>query len=69
MGGEEKKMGMKGCWRGRLMLEEVEVGRENVVGDMGKGDDVGLKILKMGRLKVAFSKIGRGKEGLKVAVS
>ncbi|MCY7850103.1 acyl-CoA dehydrogenase family protein [Bacillus haynesii] len=69
IGPEEKKMGIKGSSTATLILEEVEVPSNNVLGHVGKGHHVALNILNMARLKLAFSNIGMAKQALNLAVS
>ncbi|MBJ7888118.1 acyl-CoA dehydrogenase family protein, partial [Bacillaceae bacterium HSR45] len=69
IGPEEKKMGIKGSSTATLILEEVEVPSDNVLGHIGKGHHVALNILNMARLKLAFSNIGTAKQALNLAVS
>jgi alkylation response protein AidB-like acyl-CoA dehydrogenase len=69
VGPEEKKMGIKGSSTATLILEEVSIPIENVLGKVGKGHRVALNILNMARLKLAFSNIGTSKQALKLAVN
>ncbi len=69
VGPEEKKMGIKGSSTAALILDEVSVPIENVLGKVGKGHHVALNILNMARLKLAFSNIGASKQALKLAVT
>jgi alkylation response protein AidB-like acyl-CoA dehydrogenase len=69
IGPEEKKMGIKGSSTATLILDEVRIPTENVLGKVGKGHHVALNILNMARLKLAFSNIGTSKQALKLAVT
>ena len=69
VGPEEKKMGIKGSSTAALILDEVSVPIENVLGKVGKGHHVALNILNMARLKLSFSNIGASKQALKLAVT
>ncbi|MED1863750.1 acyl-CoA dehydrogenase family protein [Fictibacillus nanhaiensis] len=69
VGPEEKKMGIKGSSTATLVLDEVSIPIENVLGKVGKGHYVALNILNMARLKLAFSNIGTSKQALKLAVT
>lgn len=68
VGPEEKKMGIKGSSTATLILDEVRIPIENVLGEIGKGHHVALNILNLARLKLAFSNIGTAKQALKLAV-
>jgi alkylation response protein AidB-like acyl-CoA dehydrogenase len=69
VGPEEKKMGIKGSSTATLILEDVNIPIENVLGQVGKGHYVALNILNMARLKLAFSNIGTSKQALELAVN
>lgn len=68
VGSEEKKMGIHDSSTATLILEDVEIPVENVLGEVGKGHRVALHILNMARLKLAFSNIGAAKRALQLAV-
>lgn len=68
VGQEEEKMGIKGSSTATLILEDVSVPRDNVLGEVGKGHKVAMNILNMARLKLAFSNIGTAKQALQLAV-
>ncbi len=61
IGLEEKKMGIKGSSTATLILEDVVIPAENVLGQVGKGHHVALNILNFARLKLAFGNIGTAK--------
>ncbi len=69
IGQEEEKMGIKGSSTATLILQDVVVPRENVLGEVGKGHKVAMNILNMARLKLAFSNIGTSKQALQLAVT
>ncbi|KOS60492.1 acyl-CoA dehydrogenase family protein [Lysinibacillus agricola] len=69
VGPEEEKMGIKGSSTATLILEDVEVPKKNILGDVGKGHKVAMNILNMARLKLAFSNIGTSKQALQLAVN
>ncbi|MFJ7914153.1 MULTISPECIES: acyl-CoA dehydrogenase family protein [unclassified Lysinibacillus] len=69
IGQEEEKMGIKGSSTATLILEDVVVPRDNVLGEVGKGHKVAMNILNMARLKLAFSNIGTSKQALQLAVN
>ncbi|MHB8074178.1 acyl-CoA dehydrogenase family protein [Desulfosporosinus fructosivorans] len=57
-GPEEKKMGIKGSSTRQVILEDVLVPVENVVGELGRGHVVAFNILNVGRFKLAAGAIG-----------
>lgn len=69
VGQEEEKMGIKGSSTATLILEDVAVPSDNVLGDVGNGHKVAMNILNMARLKLAFSNIGTSKQALQLAVN
>ncbi|MGE6378470.1 acyl-CoA dehydrogenase family protein [Peribacillus muralis] len=69
IGPEEKKMGIKGSSTATLILEDVSVPAQNVLGEVGQGHHVALNILNMARLKLSFSNIGASKQALELAVN
>ena len=63
-GAEEKKMGIKGSSTTPLVLTNVAVPVENVLGDIGCGHVIAFNILNLGRLKLAAACIGGAKDVL-----
>ncbi len=57
-GPEEQKMGIKGSSTRQVILEDVKVPVENVVGEVGRGHVVAFNILNVGRFKLAAAAIG-----------
>ncbi|MDY0407144.1 acyl-CoA dehydrogenase family protein [Virgibacillus sp. 179-BFC.A HS] len=68
VGAEEKKLGIKGSSTATLIMEDVYVPPENVLGTVGKGHHIALNILNLARLKLAFANVGASKQALSVAV-
>jgi alkylation response protein AidB-like acyl-CoA dehydrogenase len=64
-GKEEHKLGIKSSSTRRLILEDVKVPVENVLGEIGKGAYIAFNILNLGRLKLGVGAIGAAKELLK----
>ncbi len=62
LGAEEKKMGIKGSSTRQVMLENVRVPRENLLGEVGKGHHIALGILNIGRFKLAAGAVGGAKD-------
>jgi alkylation response protein AidB-like acyl-CoA dehydrogenase len=67
-GPEEKKMGIKGSSTRTLILQDVLVPKENLLGELGKGHVIAFNILNIGRYKLAVGTIGGSKRILEVAV-
>ncbi|HZK84463.1 MAG TPA: acyl-CoA dehydrogenase family protein [Desulfosporosinus sp.] len=57
-GPEEQKMGIKGSSTRQVILEDVLVPVENIVGELGRGHVVAFNILNVGRFKLAAGAIG-----------
>jgi len=60
----EKKMGIRGSETAELIFEDVMVPKENVLGRVGRGALVGMKILECGRLGLGAAALGASKEAL-----
>lgn len=67
-GPEEKKMGIKGSSTRQVILEDVMVPVENVVGEVGRGHVVAFNILNVGRFKLAAGAIGSASVVLETAL-
>ncbi|MDC3412333.1 acyl-CoA dehydrogenase family protein [Aquibacillus sp. 3ASR75-11] len=67
-GPEEKKMGIKSSSTRTLILEDVEVPVENVLGEIGRGHVIAFNILNVGRYKLAIGGVGGSKLGIELAV-
>lgn len=67
IGREEHKLGLKGSSTCRLLLDNVSVSAENVLGKLGEGAKVALYTLNLGRFKIAASSLGQGKNLLGIA--
>ncbi|MED4731521.1 acyl-CoA dehydrogenase family protein [Aneurinibacillus migulanus] len=66
-GPEEKKMGIKGSSTRPLILENVEVPVENLLGEAGKGHKIAFNILNIGRYKLGVGAIGASKWAIQLA--
>lgn len=66
-GPEEKKMGIKGSSTRPLILEEVKVPVENVLGEIGRGHVIAFNILNVGRYKLAAGCVGTSKWALELS--
>ncbi|MEJ8765463.1 acyl-CoA dehydrogenase family protein [Oceanobacillus sp. HCA-5259] len=69
IGPEENKLGIKGSSTATLILEDVRIPKENVLGKVGKGHHIALNIMNLARLKLAFANIGTAKQSLELAVN
>ncbi len=67
-GAEEQKMGIKGSSTRQVILENVAVPKENLLGEAGQGHIIAFQILNLGRLKLATGAVGGCKEMLRLAV-
>lgn len=68
VGPEEHKMGLKGSSTCQVILEEVAVPQENVLGEVGKGHRIAFNVLNIGRLKLAPAVLGGKKQSIAGAV-
>ncbi len=68
-GKEEHKLGMKGTSTRRLILENVTIPVDNLVGDIGKGHYAAFCALNMGRFKLEAGAVGGIKETLAVCAT
>ncbi len=66
-GKEEHKLGIKSSSTRRVILEEVRVPVENVLGEVGKGAYIAFNILNFGRFGLGAGAMGAAKDALKVA--
>ena len=64
-GKEESKMGIKGSSTRPVVLSDVKVPVENVLGEIGKGHQSALGVLDIGRLKLGVASTGGSKEVIK----
>ena len=67
-GQEEHKLGIKGSSTRQLILENVQVPAENLLGQAGRGHKIAFNILNVGRFKLGCGSVGAAKECLEVAV-
>ncbi|MDQ0188905.1 acyl-CoA dehydrogenase family protein [Alicyclobacillus cycloheptanicus] len=67
-GPEEKKMGIKASSTRPLILEDVKVPVENLLGEPGRGHVIAFNILNIGRYKLAVGSVGGMKTALEMAV-
>lgn len=67
-GHEEKKLGLDGSSTTALVLNDVKVPVENVLGEIGNGHLVAFNILNLGRLKLGTRNLGAAKIALNTAI-
>jgi alkylation response protein AidB-like acyl-CoA dehydrogenase len=67
-GAEEKKMGIKSSSTRTLILEDVQVPVENLLGEFGKGHVIAFNILNIGRYKLAVGVVGGSKNAFELSV-
>lgn len=67
-GAEEKKMGIKSSSTRTLILEDVPVPVENVLGEFGRGHVIAFNILNIGRYKLAVGAVGGSKSAFEMTV-
>jgi alkylation response protein AidB-like acyl-CoA dehydrogenase len=67
-GAEEKKMGIKGSSTRTLILEDVPVPLENLLGEPGRGHVIAFNILNIGRYKLGVGVVGGAKRAFEVTV-
>ena len=67
-GAEEHKMGIKGSSTVQLFMENLEVPKENLLGEIGKGHKIAFNILNVGRFKLGVGSLGGAKMAFDEAV-
>lgn len=68
-GPEENKMGIKGSSTRQVILEDVKVPVENLLGEINKGYKIAFNILNIGRLKLGAGSVGGSRSALKLAAT
>ena len=68
-GPEEHKLGIRGSSTRQLILEDVDVPVENVLGQVGQGHKIAFNILNIGRLKLGGIAAGGARKCLQAAVA
>jgi alkylation response protein AidB-like acyl-CoA dehydrogenase len=56
-------MGLKGTSTAQVVLENVRVPVENLLGEAGKGHKIAFNVLNIGRLKLSATVLGAAKAG------
>ncbi|CAG0893181.1 unnamed protein product [Darwinula stevensoni] len=68
LGKKEEKLGIKASSTCNLILEDCEIPKENVLGDLGMGFKIAMDTLDGGRIGVAAQALGIGQAALEVAI-
>ena len=68
-GKKEEKMGIRATSTAELILENVEVPIENLLGQRGKGFKIAMEILNTGRVGLAGGNVGGSKTALKYVLN
>lgn len=68
-GAEEKKMGIKSSSTRTVILQDVPVPVENLLGEPGRGHVIAFNILNVGRYKLAVGAVGSAKRALEIATN
>ncbi len=63
-GPDEHKMGLLGCTTSTIILEDVKVPVENVLGEVGQGHKAAFNILNIGRFKLGAMTVGICKKAI-----
>lgn len=69
IGPEEKKMGLKGSSTAQVILQDVKVPADNLLGEVGKGHKIAFNVLNIGRLKIAATTTGMAKSAFAEAAT
>ncbi|KAA9028515.1 acyl-CoA dehydrogenase family protein [Niallia endozanthoxylica] len=65
---EEKKMGLEGSSTCSVILDNVKVPVENVIGEIGKGHVIAFNVLNIGRHKISAASLGTAKRAIELSV-
>ncbi|GAB3053248.1 acyl-CoA dehydrogenase family protein [Virgibacillus ainsalahensis] len=68
IGPEEQKMGLKGSSTTSIVLNDLKIPVENVLGEIGRGHSIAFNILNIGRHKISATCLGTSKRALELAV-
>ncbi|MED4755337.1 acyl-CoA dehydrogenase family protein [Brevibacillus choshinensis] len=68
-GPEERKMGIKSSSTRTVILQDVPVPVENLLGEPGRGHVIAFNILNVGRYKLAVGAVGSAKRALEIATN
>jgi alkylation response protein AidB-like acyl-CoA dehydrogenase len=65
----EEKMGIRGSETAELIFEDMKVPKENLLGRLGRGLLIGMRVLDTGRLGLGAAALGAAKEALKLSAN
>lgn len=65
---EEVKMGLEGSSTRSVILDQVKVPTNNVIGEVGKGHYIAFNVLNIGRYKISATSLGSAKRALQLAL-
>ncbi len=68
VGVKEDKLGVRASNTSELVFQDVRVPKENLLGGIGKGFGIGMKILDYGRILMAAQCVGLGQAALEASV-
>ncbi|OGH02740.1 MAG: acyl-CoA dehydrogenase [Candidatus Lambdaproteobacteria bacterium RIFOXYD1_FULL_56_27] len=68
IGPEEKKLGIKGSSTTQVILDNVKVPKDNLLGQIGKGHKIAFNILNIGRMKLGACVNGAAKQAILPAI-
>ena len=68
LGAEEKKLGIKGSSTRQIFMENIQVPKENLLGEVGKGHLIAFNVLNTGRFKLGASCLGGCKKITSVGI-
>jgi len=68
IGPEEKKLGIRGSSTTQVIMDNVRVPKENLLGTLGKGHKIAFNILNIGRLKLGACVNGAAKQAILSAI-
>ncbi len=68
LGKEEQKLGLVGCATSDIILEDVRVHKDDILGEVGSGFKDAMKVLDVGRIGVAAQSLGVAQACLEEAI-
>ena len=68
-GKEEKKLGIRSSSTTALFFENLEMPKQNVIGENGKGFKIAMEVLNEGRVGLAAGAVGASKKALKQIIA
>ena len=68
VGTKEEKLGVRASSTSELVFQDVRIPKENVLGEVGNGYRLGLKILDYGRIIMAAQCVGLGQAALEASI-